>query len=90
MIGQYGDAQWVKVYKNQLQHDPSDLNRAREIASATDQIPVGILYWNPEIPCYEDLRRSTKLRTTELTRSGLNAELDKFTVWPQQEEARAA
>ena len=79
-----------KVYRNQLQHDPSDLNRAREIASDTDTIPVGILYRNPEIPCYEDLRRSTVLRTADLTRSGLNSELDKFTVWPQQEEARAA
>jgi 2-oxoglutarate ferredoxin oxidoreductase subunit beta len=79
-----------KVYKNQLNHDPSDLNRAREIASDTTNIPVGILYHNPEIPCYEDLRRPQQLRTAELTRRGLNAEFDKVTVWPQQEEARAA
>jgi 2-oxoglutarate ferredoxin oxidoreductase subunit beta len=72
-----------KVYKNQAQHDPSNLDRAREIASNTDLIPVGILYRNPAVPCYEDLRASRELRTTEYLRKGLEAEFDKFTVWPQ-------
>ena len=72
-----------KVYRNQLEHDPSNLNRAREIAANTDEIPVGILYRNPAVPCYEDLRLSGKLRTHEYIRSGLEAEFDKFTVWPQ-------
>jgi len=73
----------AKVYRSQREHDPADLNRAREIASDTDNIPVGILYRNPEVPCYEDLRTSTRLRTTEFLRAGLEAELDKFTIWPQ-------
>jgi hypothetical protein len=79
-----------KVYKNQLEHDPSDMNRAREIASGHDTIPVGILYRNPNVPCYEDLRLSDKLRTPDLTRAGLNAELDKYTVWPQGAEQKVA
>jgi 2-oxoglutarate ferredoxin oxidoreductase subunit beta len=80
----------TKVYKNQEQHDPSNLNRAREIASYTDSIPVGILYRNPDVPCYEDLRRSAQLRTTELIKTGLNAEFDKFTVWPQEADGQRA
>ena len=72
-----------RTYTNQLKHDPSDLNRAREIAGGMDPIPVGILYRNPSVPCYEDLRRSPRLRTPEYIRAGLEAELDKFTVWPQ-------
>ncbi len=82
----------AKIYKNQLTHDPLNLDRAREIASSTDPIPVGILYQNPEVPCYEDVRHAGQLRTTELIEKGLNAELDKFTVWPQDadEPARAA
>jgi 2-oxoglutarate ferredoxin oxidoreductase subunit beta len=82
----------AKVYKNQERHDPGDLNRAREIASSIDPIPVGILYRNPDVPCYEDLRQSTQLRTTEFLKAGFEAELDKFTVWPQEvdREARAA
>jgi 2-oxoglutarate ferredoxin oxidoreductase subunit beta len=80
----------AKVYKNQEQHDPSNLNRAREIASCTDPIPVGILYRNPAVPCYEDLRRSPQLRTTEFIKTGLNAEFDKFTVWPQETQRQRA
>jgi 2-oxoglutarate ferredoxin oxidoreductase subunit beta len=72
------------VYKNQLEHDPSNLNRAREIASAVDPIPVGIVYRNPEVPCYEDLRRTDHVRTPDVIRAGLEAEFDKFTVWPQE------
>jgi len=63
-------------------HDAADIDRAREIASQDDPIPVGILYRNPEVPCYEDLRRGPKLRTPQLVRAGLEAEFDKFTVWP--------
>jgi len=77
----------AKVYKNLVEHDPSDLNQARVIASRTDVVPVGILYRNPEVPCYEDLVRSTRLRTAEVTRAGLNAEFDKHTVWPREAEA---
>jgi 2-oxoglutarate ferredoxin oxidoreductase subunit beta len=73
----------AKVYTNQETHDPLDLNRAREIASSTDPIPVGILYHNPEVPCYEQVRHSGQLRTIERIREGFHAELDKFTVWPQ-------
>ena len=72
-----------QVYRNRLEHDPSNLNRARELASETDQIPVGILFRDPSVPCYEDLRQSGKLRTPGLIQSGLEAEFDKFTVWPQ-------
>jgi len=76
-----------KVYRNQLAHDPSDLDRARQLASDTDTIPVGILYRNRNVPCYEDLRRSERLRTPDLIKSGLEAEFDKFTVWPQGQHA---
>jgi 2-oxoglutarate ferredoxin oxidoreductase subunit beta len=72
-----------RTYRNRIEHDPSDLDRAREIASSQDPIPVGILYRNPSVPCYEDLRYAGQLRTAEQIRAGLDAELDKFTVWPQ-------
>jgi len=63
-------------------HDATNIDRAREIASKSDPIPVGILYQNPEVPCYEDLRRSPKPRTPQMIRAGLEAELDKFTIRP--------
>jgi 2-oxoglutarate ferredoxin oxidoreductase subunit beta len=76
----------AKVYKNTAAHDPSDIHRAREIASGIDPIPVGILYHDPEVPRYEELRHAGQLRTPEYIRSGFEAELDKFTVWPQGAE----
>jgi 2-oxoglutarate ferredoxin oxidoreductase subunit beta len=71
-----------KIYRNQVVHDPSDIHRAREIASSEDPIPVGILYRNPSVPCYEDLRRAGMLRTADSIQTSLEAEFDKFTVWP--------
>jgi 2-oxoglutarate/2-oxoacid ferredoxin oxidoreductase subunit beta len=73
----------AKVYRNQLQHDPLNLDRAREVASSFDPIPVGILYRNPDVPCYEELRNAGQLRSPQFIKSGLEAEFDKFTVWPQ-------
>jgi 2-oxoglutarate ferredoxin oxidoreductase subunit beta len=59
-------------------HRPS-----REIASCEDPIPVGILYRNPEVPVYEEVRHAGAMRTTAQIRAGLNAELDRFGVWPR-------
>jgi 2-oxoglutarate ferredoxin oxidoreductase subunit beta len=78
-----------KVYSNQEVHDPSNLHRAREIASVDDPLPVGILYRNEEVPCYEDLRASGKIRTPEYVKAGLEGEFDKFTIWPEQQAAAA-
>ena len=71
------------TYRNQLAHDPADIDRAREIASSEDPIPVGILYRNPSVPCYEEVRHAGTLRTPAQIRVGLDAELDRVTVWPQ-------
>ena len=78
-----------KVYRTQEQHDPSDINRAREVASLADPIPVGILYRNPEIPCYEVLRDAGQQRSAKYVKAGFELELDKFTVWPQDEDSKA-
>ena len=79
----------AKVYKNTEQHDPLNLNRAREVADLHDPIPVGILYQNPDVPCYEELRNAGQQRSTRYIKSGLEAEFDKFTIWPQGAEGKA-
>src|SRR6266511_5630285 len=71
-----------KIYRNQREHDPADLAAAREIASVEDPIPVGILYRDESVPRYEELRHAGALRTPARLRRGLEAELDKFTIWP--------
>ena len=73
-----------KVYRTQEEHDPSDIHRAREIASVLDPIPVGIIYHDPQVPCYEELRNAGQQRSTRFVKAGFEAELDKFTVWPAE------
>ncbi|MBI3928445.1 MAG: 2-oxoglutarate oxidoreductase [Armatimonadetes bacterium] len=79
----------ASVYTNVMPHDPADIDEAREIASCVDPIPVGILYHNPTIPCYEDCFAGKPMRTPEMIQAGLEAEFDKFTVWPEGSERLA-
>jgi 2-oxoglutarate ferredoxin oxidoreductase subunit beta len=76
----------AKLYRNQTEHDPLDIDRAREIASDTVTIPVGILYRNRSVPCYEDIRLAGARRGPGMARAGLEAEFDKFTIWPEGQQ----
>ncbi len=69
-----------RVFRRQEQHDPGDLNRAREIASAHDPIPVGVLYRNTDVPCYEDLLKPERSYTPDAIRAVLEEEFDKFAI----------
>jgi 2-oxoglutarate ferredoxin oxidoreductase subunit beta len=72
----------AKIYRRQEEHDPADGDRAREIAAVADPIPVGVLYRNPHVPCYEDLQRPSRLFTPDVVKSVLETEFDKFTISP--------
>jgi 2-oxoglutarate ferredoxin oxidoreductase subunit beta len=72
-----------RIYRNQQVHDPSDRNRARELASVHDPIPVGILYRNPNAPCYEDRQVPDRMNTAEGVMSYLETEFDKFAIKPE-------
>jgi 2-oxoglutarate ferredoxin oxidoreductase subunit beta len=80
----------ARIYTNHREHDPLDIDAARRLASADDTMPVGILYRNPEVACYEDMRHAGQARPGDRIRASLEAELDKFTVWPAGEERAAA
>jgi 2-oxoglutarate ferredoxin oxidoreductase subunit beta len=74
----------AKIYKNRQAHDTTDLGNARQIAEAEDQVPLGILYRNEAIPCYEDLRKPKRAPTAEMTRATLDRAFDQFGIFPQQ------
>lgn len=80
--GLHLDPTLAKVYTENLEHDPSDLNLAREVASMRDKVPVGILYRNETVPCYEDLRKRKETFTPEKIEAAFNRHLDQFTVSP--------
>jgi len=79
-----------RTYRNQETHDPLDMARARAIASLDDEIPVGILYCNAEVPCYEDLRAGERPNTPALIETVLDEEFDKVTIWPDDAPVAAA
>jgi 2-oxoglutarate ferredoxin oxidoreductase subunit beta len=74
----------AKVYRNQEQHDPSNRNRAREIASTYNPTPVGVLYRDPHMPCYEDLQKPDRFYTPDIVKTALEQEFDKFTIDPAE------
>ena len=76
-----------RIYRNQEVHDPADRNRAREMASVHDPLPVGILYRNPDAPCYEDRQVPDTMNTAEGVMSYLETEFDKFTIKPAGADA---
>jgi 2-oxoglutarate ferredoxin oxidoreductase subunit beta len=71
------------IYKSHEEHDPTDLNRARELADLEDAVPVGILYRNENVPCYEDVRRPQRMPTWEQRQSMLETAFDKFGIFPK-------
>lgn len=72
----------AKIYRNQEEHDPRDRNRAREIASTSHPMPVGVLYRNPDMLCYEDMQKADRLYTPDVVKAVLEKEMDKFTIYP--------
>lgn len=73
-----------KTYKNQEEHDPSNLHRAREIAETQDKFPVGILYRNENIERYEDTRKRKRIFTMEMRHAALEKEFKKFEISPAE------
>ncbi len=71
-----------RIYKNQETHDPRNMERALAISAFDDEIPVGILYADPSVPCYDDLRAGERPNTPALVRTVLNEEFDKVGIWP--------
>jgi 2-oxoglutarate ferredoxin oxidoreductase subunit beta len=69
-----------KVYKNSQAHDTGDIHRAREVASLDEKIPVGILFRDETVPCYEDIVRPRRVFTPEMKQTALERELDKFAI----------
>ena len=82
-------AETSRIYKNQREHDPLEHPPGARDRLVEDPIPVGILYHDPSVPCYEDLRGAGAPRTAEAIRAGLDKEFDKFTIWPDEERERA-
>ena len=69
-----------RQFANFIDHDPSDLSAARELAQDQSRVPVGVLYHNPDAPRYEMLSSKGVEFTAKKRLAGLNAALDRFTI----------
>ncbi len=69
-----------RLFKTQVEHDPSDLVGALSIASDPTVMPVGLLYHNPNAVVYEDLSSVGMGMSDEEKLAGLNKALDAFAI----------
>jgi 2-oxoglutarate ferredoxin oxidoreductase subunit beta len=69
-----------KVLKNQREHDPSDMNTARELAGSTDAIPIGLLYQNKNADRYEEYTNAGIATSRSEKLAAINAQLDRYQV----------
>jgi 2-oxoglutarate ferredoxin oxidoreductase subunit beta len=74
------DKSVARQFPNHREHDPADLTGARDIAQDQSRIPVGLLYHNPDAPCYEDLSSRGGDMTPARKLAGLDSALDDFTI----------
>ncbi|MFQ5510997.1 MAG: thiamine pyrophosphate-dependent enzyme [Candidatus Krumholzibacteriia bacterium] len=75
-----------RIYKTQEEHDPSDLNRAREVADLQDKVPVGILYRNETVERYENIRRARHATSVDQRQTVLEQAFDRFGIFPTTSE----
>ena len=73
----------AKLYPTHENHDPSNLNRAREIAENEERVPVGILYRNDSITRYEDTRRPKRAPSWDQNKAVLEGAFDKLGIFPR-------
>jgi 2-oxoglutarate ferredoxin oxidoreductase subunit beta len=68
-----------RIYKNQIRHDPADLNEGRRLAEPDGKIRLGVFYRNETLPVYEDVRGIAPKTAAEKLKL-LEAELDTYAV----------
>ena len=74
------DEAMAKIFKNQLEHDPADLDGAREIAGRRDVTPIGLLYRNAAAQRY-DLSSAEGLATSRADKiAALKSQLNQYRI----------
>jgi 2-oxoglutarate/2-oxoacid ferredoxin oxidoreductase subunit beta len=68
-----------KIYENRLRHDPTDINRARELAEDMETIRLGLFFRDGSRPLYEETRALQK-RTAREKMDLLNEDFDRYAV----------
>ncbi len=74
------DKNIARLFPTQQEHDPLNMSKAYDISSQEDVVPIGLLYHNPEVPCYEELSSQGTDIGMEEKLGALNTALDQFAI----------
>ncbi len=79
------DEKVERFFPHKTVHDPSDLSRARALASGSDeeageQIALGLFYCNPEAPIYETFTERGLDMSAEQRLMAVERQIDRFAI----------
>jgi 2-oxoglutarate ferredoxin oxidoreductase subunit beta len=78
--GVEADESMSRMFKNQVEHDPANLLRAREHAARTDALAIGIFYRNEEIQRYDHFSVQGMATSRQQKLAAIRNELDRYRV----------
>ena len=68
------------LFKNSVDHDPTNLSAARDLADRDDVIPIGLFYRNDDAERYDHASVQGLGMTAEEKLKGAQETLDRFLV----------
>jgi len=69
-----------RVFGNSVEHDPRDWLGAMKLAKDTEQLPLGLLYHDPDAVVYEDIAARNIGKSDEEKMAAINAAMDAFAI----------
>ncbi|MBF0280177.1 MAG: 2-oxoglutarate oxidoreductase [SAR324 cluster bacterium] len=69
-----------RMFKNTEEHDPADINKAREFAGIQDMIPIGLFYQKKDNERYDEYGRHNLGFSIEAKEAALMNEFEKYAV----------
>jgi len=70
----------ANLFPTQKEHDPADMSAAYDIAFQQMPVPIGMIYHNPDVPCYEDISSEGNDMGMEDKLASLNKVFDQFAI----------
>ncbi|MCB0639176.1 MAG: hypothetical protein KDC54_21260 [Lewinella sp.] len=70
----------MQAFEHVIDHNPSDINKAREYADIQDKIPIGLFYQNTERARYDEYGAHNLGMTLAEKKQGLEQLLDHYTI----------
>ncbi len=70
----------AKIYRHKVDHDPRDLAAGRAAADQKERMPIGLFFWNPDAPRYEEFTCRGMGMSSEEKLVALERELDRFAI----------